>query len=130
VLPPLVVAGIFVCVSWTGLWIDAPHWARGLGVLALALGLVIALLPLHTFRIPSRKEALARIDRVSGVASHPAAVIDDQLGNGETDPATRALWSLHRRRAKQAVALLRTGGPSPRMVDLDRYALRPSSWSR
>jgi len=28
VLPPLVVAGIFVCVSWTGLWIDAPHWAR------------------------------------------------------------------------------------------------------
>ena len=124
VLPPLVVAGIFVCVSWTGLWIDAPHWARGLGVLALALGLVIALLPLHTFRFPSRKEALARIDRVSGVASHPAAVIDDQLGNGATDPATRALWSLHRRRAEQAVALLRTGWPSPRMVDLDRYALR------
>ncbi len=35
VLPPLVVAGAFVCVSWTGLWLDAPRWARGLGVLAL-----------------------------------------------------------------------------------------------
>jgi uncharacterized protein (TIGR02302 family) len=123
-LPPFVVLGFFVCVSWTGLWLDAPHWARGLGVLALVLGLVIALLPLREFRLPSRKEALDRIDRVSGLASHPASVIDDRLGNGTSDPTTRALWNLHRRRAEQAVALLRTGGPSPRMVDLDIYALR------
>ncbi|MGH6839367.1 MAG: TIGR02302 family protein [Methylocella sp.] len=123
-LPPIVVLGIFVCVSWTGLWLDAPRWARGLGVLALALGLAVALLPLRKFRWPSRKGALDRIDRVSGLASHPAAVIDDRLGNGTSDPATRALWNLHRRRAEQAVALLRTGGPSPRMVDLDIYALR------
>ncbi|MGH6794169.1 MAG: DUF4175 family protein, partial [Methylocella sp.] len=124
VLPPLVVVGIFVCVSWTGLWLDAPRWGRGLGVLALALGLAAALLPLGKFRLPSRKEALDRIDRVSGLTSHPAAVIDDRLGNGTSDPATRALWNLHRRRAEQAVALLRTGGPSPRMVDRDIYALR------
>ncbi|MGH6813715.1 MAG: TIGR02302 family protein [Methylocella sp.] len=124
ILPPLVVLGFFACVSWTGLWLGAPHWARGLGVLTLAVGLVMALLPLGKFRLPSRKEALDRIDRVSGLASHPASVIDDRLGNGTSDPATRALWNLHRRRAEQAVALLRTGGPSPRMVDLDRYALR------
>ena len=124
VLPPLVVVGFFVCVSWTGLWLDAPQWARGLGVLALVLGLVVALLPLREFRLPARKEALDRIDRVSGLASHPASVIDDRLGNGASDPTTLALWNLHRRRAEQAVALLRTGGPSPRMVDLDRYALR------
>src|ERR1700730_17521546 len=124
VLPPLVVFGFFACVSWTGLWLDAPHWVRGLGVLALVLGLVVALLPLREFRLPARKEALDRIDHVSGLASHPASVIDDRLGNGTSDPATRALWNLHRRRAEQAVALLRTGGPSPRMGDLDRYALR------
>ena len=124
VLPPLVVAGFFLCISWTGVWLVAPHWARGLGVLALALGLIIALLPLRAFRFPSRQEALGRIDRVSGLASHPAAVIADRLANETKDPATRALWNLHRRRAEQAVALLRTGGPSPRMVDLDIYALR------
>ncbi len=39
-------------------------------------------------------------------------------------PATLAFWSLHRRRAERAVALLRTGLPSPRAVDIDRYALR------
>ena len=126
VLPPLIVAGVFVCVSWTGVWLDAPHWVRGLGVLVLAAAAVIALLPLRTFRFPSRKEALTRIDRVSGLASRPAAVIDDRLGNGVNDPATRALWALHRRRAEQAVALLRTGVPSPRMVDVDHYALRAS----
>lgn len=126
VLPPLIVAGIFVCVSWTGVWLDAPHWLRGLGALALAAGVVIALLPLRKFRFPPRDEALVRIDRVSGLASRPAAVIDDRLGNGVNDPATRALWNLHRRRAEQAVALLRTGVPSPRMVDVDRYALRAS----
>ncbi|PZR82168.1 MAG: TIGR02302 family protein [Hyphomicrobiales bacterium] len=123
-LPPLVVLGFFVCLSWMGLWLDVPRWARGLGVFALALGLVIALLPLGKFRLPSRKEALDRIDRVSALASHPASVIDDRLGNGTSDPATRALWNLHRRRAEQAVALLRPGGPTPRMVDLDIYALR------
>lgn len=123
-VPPLVVLGFFVCVSWTGLWLDAPRWARGLGVLVFSLGLAVALLPLGKFRLPSRKEALDRIDRVSGLASHPAAVIDDRLGNGTSDPATRALWNLHRHRAEQAVALLRTGGPSPRLVDLDRHALR------
>ena len=124
VLPPLVVLGFFACVSWTGLWLDAPHWARAFGVLALVLGLAVVLRPLREFRLPSRKEALDRIDHVSGVASHPASVIDDRLGNGASDPATRALWNLHRRRAEQAVALLRTGWPSPRMVDLDIYALR------
>ena len=123
-LPPLVVLGFFVCVSWTGLWLDAPRWARAFGVLALLLGLAVALLPLRKFRLPLRKEAVDRIDRVSGLASHPASVIDDRLGNGTSDPATRALWNLHRRRAEQAVALLRTGRPSPRMVDLDIYALR------
>ena len=124
VLPPFLVLGVFACVSWTGVWLDAPHWARGLGVLALMLGLVVALLPLREFQLPSRKEALDRVDHVSGLASHPALVIDDRLGNGTSDPTTRALWNLHRRRAEQAVALLRTGRPSPRMVDLDRYALR------
>src|SRR3974377_2254107 len=46
VVPPLIVSGFFVCISWTGLWLAVPHWARGLGVLALALGLISALLPL------------------------------------------------------------------------------------
>lgn len=123
-VPPLLVLGFFICVSWTGLWLETPHWARSLGVLVFAIGLVLALSPLRKFRFPSRGEALARIDRVSRVGHRPAAALVDRLGNGAEDPATLALWSLHRRRARAAIASLRTGLPSPRVVDLDRYALR------
>jgi uncharacterized protein (TIGR02302 family) len=124
ILPPLVVTGAFVSISWTGVWLDAPHWARGLGILVLALGLTAALLRLRGFRWPSRKEALQRIDQTSGLSLRPAAVIADRLGNGVNNPVTVALWNLHRRRAEQAMLWLRTGGPSPRAAELDRYALR------
>jgi uncharacterized protein (TIGR02302 family) len=123
-LPPLVVAGVFVSISWTGVWLDAPHWVRGLGVLALVLGLAAALQPVGGIRLPSRKEALRRIDQVSGLASRPATVIADRLGNGANNPTTVVLWNLHRRRAEQAVALLRVGPPSPLAAKLDRFALR------
>lgn len=122
--PPLVVIGLFVCASWTGVWLETPHQARSLGVLIFAIGVLAALLPLRKFRFPSRNEALSRIDRVSGFGHGPALVLEDRLGNGAEDPATRALWSLHRRRAEEMVASLRAGLPSPRVVDLDRYALR------
>ncbi|MEJ0095634.1 MAG: TIGR02302 family protein [Methylocella sp.] len=122
--PALVVIGFFLCVSWTGLWLEAPHWTRILGVGALALGLIYSLLPLRRFSLPTRADALARIDRVSGLRQRPAAVLEDRLGNPGDDPATRALWNLHRRRAEQSIALLRAGAPSPRLVDLDRYAFR------
>jgi len=122
--PPLVMIGLFVCVSWTGLWLETPHWARSLGLLLFAIGVVATLLPLRKFRFPSRAEALARIDRASGFGHGPASVLEDRLGNGAEDPATRALWSLHRRRAEEKIASLRAGLPSPRLVELDRYAFR------
>jgi uncharacterized protein (TIGR02302 family) len=124
ILPPLVVAGAFVSLSWTGIWLDAPSWVRGLGIALTALGLFASLLPARKFRWPTRKEAVDRIDEASGLSLRPAASLADRLGNGEGNPVTVALWNLHRRRAERAMALLRTGAPSPRAAELDRYALR------
>ena len=45
------------------------------------LPLALACLPLRNFHSPSRREALERIDRVSGLSQRPAAVLDDRLGN-------------------------------------------------
>ncbi|HET6374729.1 MAG TPA: DUF4175 family protein, partial [Methylocella sp.] len=123
-VPPLVVAMAFAAVSWAGIWLVLPPWGRGIGVTLFALGLIAALLPLRSFRFPTRKEAVSRLDRASGLASRPAEVLDDRLGNGGSDPATAALWSLHRRRAGQDAARLRAGAPSPRTAEIDRYALR------
>ncbi len=124
ILPPLLVAGAFVSISWTGVWLVAPHWTRWLGVLALVVGLGAALLPLRRFRLPTRKEALLRIDQASRLASRPATVVADRLGNAANGPMTVALWNLHRCRAERAIALLRVGLPSPRAAELDPYGIR------
>jgi uncharacterized protein (TIGR02302 family) len=124
VLPLLLVAGVFVAVSWIGLWLELPDWARGLGVLGFGIAALACAIPLIRLRLPRRKDVLARIDRVSGLASRPAEVLDDRLATGANDPETEVLWALHRRRARAAIASLRTGWPSPRMAEIDRFALR------
>lgn len=123
-LPPLLVLGLFLCVSWMGLWLEIPHSARALGVLGFAIGVIIALLPLARLRWPARREALDRIDRDSGLSSRPAAALADRLANATDDPTTQALWTLYRRRAEEAVRALEAGLPSPRLVDRDPYSLR------
>ncbi|HEU6441477.1 MAG TPA: TIGR02302 family protein, partial [Microvirga sp.] len=75
-------------------------------------------------RMPSRTRALDRLDRDTGLPHGPARVLDDSLALGSSDPGTRALWSLHRRRAEEAIARMRVAPPRPDMPRRDRYALR------
>jgi uncharacterized protein (TIGR02302 family) len=124
VLPLLVVAGLFVAVSWTGVWLEVPPWARGLGVLGFATAALAGLFELRRFRFPRRKEVLARIDKASGNAARPAEAFEDRLANRSGDPTTEALWAVHRRRAEAAIAALSAQWPSPRMAERDLYALR------
>ncbi|WP_132250759.1 TIGR02302 family protein [Methylobacterium segetis] len=118
-----------LAASWLGLWLDlSPPW-RMAGLAAFALALAAALLPLLRTGRPDRREALARIDREAasrdGALAHgPARAIEDTLAVGTQDPATRALWALHQRRAAEAVARLQVGLPRPMMVRHDPYALR------
>jgi len=119
----------FLVASWLGLWLDlSPFW-RQVGLAAFALALAAALLPLATLRRPSRRAALARIDReaASGdrsLAHGPASAIEDTLALGVGDPATRALWALHQRRSAEAVAGLKAAPPRPDMPRRDPLALR------
>lgn len=123
------VALTFLAVSWLGIWLDlAPLW-RGLGLAAFGLGFVLVLVPLLRLRRPSRAEALARIDREAasrgGTLAHgPASSIGDTLAVGQGDPATRALWALHQKRAAALVARLSAGPPRPAMPRRDPFALR------
>ncbi|MGB8277502.1 MAG: TIGR02302 family protein [Methylovirgula sp.] len=124
IMPPLLIAGLFVALSFAGLWLEVTRVWRIAGVVLFALAFAAALLPLFRLGQPSRREALNRIDRDSGLAHRPASSLDDALANAGEDPATRALWTIHRQRMARNVAGLRAGLPSPRMVDFDRYALR------
>jgi uncharacterized protein (TIGR02302 family) len=123
-VPPLLVVGLFLAVSFAGLWLEVTGIWRVAGVALFGLALAISFLPFFKLRRPSRKDALSRIDRESGIAHRPASALDDALANAGDDPTTEALWALHRQRLARHVAALRAGLPSPRMVDFDRYALR------
>ncbi|WP_430910842.1 TIGR02302 family protein [Methylobacterium sp. sgz302541] len=126
---PLAVLLAFLAASWLGLWLDlAPVW-RMAGLAAFAVLLLATLVPLLRLRRPGRRASLARIDREAaergGAPLHdPASAVEDTLAVGTEDPATRALWALHQKRAADAVSRLRVGRPRPMMPRHDPYALR------
>ena len=90
----LTVAGLFLAVSWTGLWLVLPFVARAIGLglfVFLALG---AVFPLLRFRWPSREAALNRLDRGTGIRHRPATALTDTLAT--QDPVALALWQAQR----------------------------------
>ena len=57
-----VVIGLFVTVSWLGLWLVTPDWARILGLAIFAAGLVWPVRLALALRAPTRNETLDRIE--------------------------------------------------------------------
>jgi uncharacterized protein (TIGR02302 family) len=122
----LSIFGLFLAVSWAGLWMISPPWLRISGVAVFGLLLAGALLNLARLKWPDRRESLARLDRDSGFRHRPASTLDDRLANDGDDQATRALWGLHLSRTEKDVSGIRLRSPAPRLVERDRYALRAS----
>jgi len=118
----LTVIGLFLVVSWAGLWLALPFVVRIVGFgafVALALG---ALFPLLRFRWPSREQGLARLDRGSGIRHRPATALTDTLVT--QDPVALALWQAQRERTLASIRRIRAGLPSPRLAIHDPWALR------
>jgi uncharacterized protein (TIGR02302 family) len=123
-VPLLCLGGLFLIVSWLGLWINVPRWVRILGLAVFGLMLLALLVPFRFFRLPSRATSLARIDRDSQLAHRPASTLDDQLANDAVAPETHALWRLHVRKAQETAGSLKVALPSPNVPLHDRFALR------
>lgn len=121
---PLAIVLLFLTLSWFGLWLDATPFWRSIGLGLFTAAFLLSLWPLLRLRMPSRTRALDRLDRDTGLPHGPARVLDDSLALGSSDPGTRALWSLHRKRAEEAIGRMRVAPPRPDMPRRDRYALR------
>ncbi|WP_417687379.1 TIGR02302 family protein [Roseibium sp.] len=122
--PLFVVISLFVGFSLVGGWIVLPFWLRVVGVAAFASAALWSARALPAIRWPARDEAVQRIERNSASAHRPMTAVGDDLAMGEHDPATAALWRLHKRRMADALKSMRAGAPSPRTYLLDRFALR------
>jgi len=120
---PFLVVGCFLIVSLIGLWEILPHWAHNLGIAALALAFAVSLVPLLRISLPTREEALRRLERDSGVKHRPATAYEDTLAK-TTSPTAQALWQQHRERLSRLVSTLKPGAPRPGIARFDPYAIR------
>jgi uncharacterized protein (TIGR02302 family) len=118
----LTVIGLFLVVSWAGLWLALPSVARAVGLGLFVLLALAAILPLVWFRWPSREQGLSRLDHGSGIAHRPATTLTDTLST--QDPVALALWQAQRERTLASLKRVRAGLPSPRLRVYDPWALR------
>jgi uncharacterized protein (TIGR02302 family) len=118
----LSIVGLFLVVSWAGLWLALPFVARAIGLFLFVFLALGGLFPLLRFRWPSREEGLSRLDRGSGIRHRPATALTDTLAN--QDPVAQALWQAQRERTLASIKRIRAGLPSPRLPLHDPWALR------
>jgi uncharacterized protein (TIGR02302 family) len=116
--------GLFLAVSWLGLWLWLPPLGRAVALLGFAALAVAALVPLGYLRVPAVTDGLRRLDRLSGLRHRPATAIADELAVTNKDPYSLALWNAHVERSLQAARTLKSGLPAPRLALRDPYALR------
>ncbi|MFO1111823.1 MAG: TIGR02302 family protein [Bradyrhizobium sp.] len=118
----LTVAGLFLTVSWAGLWLALPFTARAAGLVLFVAAAIAAVWPLIRFRWPTRTEALGRLDRGTGIRHRPATALTDTVAT--QDPVALALWQESRARTLASLTRIRAGLPSPRLVIHDPWAVR------
>ncbi len=115
---------LFAVLTVLGIWPklgDVAHYAL-LGVLGAAL--LAALVYLVRTPMPTREEAVRRIERVSGVSHRPASSYEDTMSAPSPDGVSQNLWRAHRERLARAMQRLRVGTPAPRTYRFDPFALR------
>jgi uncharacterized protein (TIGR02302 family) len=116
--------GLFLVVSWLGVWLWLPPIGRAIGLLVIFVVTAAATVPLLRLRIPSVQEGLRRLDRVSGLPHRPATTVNDELATAADDSLAVALWRTHVERTLERARNLRAGVPLPRLALRDPYALR------
>lgn len=120
---PFLVACAFLVVSLFDLWGVLPPLIHRILLGAFGLALILSLLPLLRLPLPSRAEALRRLERTAQVKHRPASSYEDRLG-GTAQEETALLWAAHRTRLARLVAKLTPAWPEPRTDRKDPYALR------
>jgi uncharacterized protein (TIGR02302 family) len=118
------VIGLFLALSWLGLWLWLPPVGRAIGLGIFFLLAAAAFAPFFLLRVPSRTDGLQRLDRNSGLAHRPATAIADEIAVPRADSYALALWRAHVERALRAAKSLKAGAPRPRLALRDPLAVR------
>src|SRR5262245_33542098 len=120
---PFLVFAAFVVVSLLELWSLFPPLLHRVVLGGFGLALLISFLPLLRLSLPTRQDALRRLERTAGIKHRPASSYEDRLG-ALPPKETAALWSAHRARLARLIEKLKPSWPAPRTDRKDPYAIR------
>jgi uncharacterized protein (TIGR02302 family) len=120
---PFIVVSAFLILTLLDGWSLAPPLLHRICLGAFGLALLLSFLPLVRLVLPTRAEALRRLERTASIKHRPASSYEDHLGS--TPPReTALLWAAHRQRLSRLVAKLKPSWPAPRTDLKDPYAVR------
>ncbi|MFA6156626.1 TIGR02302 family protein [Mesorhizobium sp.] len=122
-LPLVIVASLFLSVSWLGLFSRLPDIARIGTVAAFSIAALAALYPLRFFRMPGSAEVDRRIEAANHLLHSPVLVQTDRP-SGRESSFSRALWREHQKRMAGRLAGLGADLPRTRVPERDPWALR------
>ncbi|MGB3388946.1 MAG: TIGR02302 family protein, partial [Pseudaminobacter sp.] len=126
ILPLLVVASLFVSLSWLGVFRLLPDMARiGLAGLFALAGLA-ALYPLRFYRQPSASEIDRRIESANAMLHTPVQVQTDRP-SGKSGIFADALWREHQRRMAEKLDRVGSDLPHARVPERDPWGLRAAA---
>ena len=120
---PFIVVCAFLVFTLLGGWTLLPPLAHRILLGAFGVALIVSFLPLMRLAVPTRAEALRRLERNANIKHRPASSYEDQLSAPPREE-TAQLWAVHRRRLARLVARLKPSWPAPRADRHDPYAIR------
>ncbi len=119
----VIVASLFLSVSWLGLFLLLPDMAR-IGLVAVfAIAALVALYPLRFFRVPSSAEIDRRIEAANLLLHSPVLVQTDRP-SGRESIFSQALWREHQKRMAEKLGNLGGDLPRTRVPERDPWGLR------
>lgn len=121
VLPLLLIVGLFVSLSWFGVFALMPDGLRTALVAIFGLGALAALWPLRSFRPPSAEEIDRRLESANRLAHNPLRTLADRPSGSQT-PFGEALWREHQKRMAASLGRLDAAVPDARIPERDPWA--------
>jgi uncharacterized protein (TIGR02302 family) len=122
-LPLVIVASLFLSVSWLGLFSRLPDMARIGLVAAFGVAALGALYPLRFFRLPGAAEIDRRIEAANQLLHSPVLVQTDRP-SGRESSFSQALWREHQKRMAGKLNSLGADLPRTRVPERDPWGLR------
>lgn len=123
ILPLLLVASLFVSLSWLGVFRTMPDVVRLAVVVGFGVASLAALYPARLYRHPTAGEIDRRIERANGLAHTPVLAQTDRP-TGQRRDFAEALWREHQRRMAESLNELDGDLPKTRVAERDPWALR------